>query len=57
MLCLSADLESALQGPQCVRLFVDDRILVASNERFPEVVVRKWLLVTNQGNSPLLYVV
>lgn len=53
----SAHLEGTLQGPEGVRLLVDDGVLVASNERFPEVVVRKWLLMANQRNSSFLYVV
>ncbi len=53
----SAHLKSALQGPERVRLLIDDRVLVASNERLPEVVVRKRLLVANQRNAPFLYIV
>lgn len=50
-------LQSALQGSESVRLLVDDRVLVASNERFPEVVMCKWLVMADQRNSSLLYVV
>lgn len=53
----SAHLKSALQGPERVRLLIDDRVLVASNERFPEVVVSTRLLVTDQRNPAFLYVV
>lgn len=53
----SAHLKGALESPQRVRLLIDDRVLVASNERFPEVVMRKRLFMADQGNSSFLYVV
>lgn len=52
-----AHLQSALQGPQRVYLLVDDGVLVASDERLSEVVMRKRLLVAYQRNPSFLYAV
>lgn len=54
---ITAHLQSALQGPQCVYFLVDDGVLVASDERLPEVVVRKRLLVAYQRNPSFFYAV
>lgn len=53
----SSHLQGALQGSECVHFLVDNRVLAASNERFPEVVVRERLLVAHQRDSSFLYVV
>lgn len=50
-------LQSALQSSERERLLVDDGILVAPDERLPEVVLREGLLVADQRDAPFLYVV
>lgn len=57
MSCCPAHLQRALQGPESVRFLIDDGVLVAPDERFPEVVMCEGLLVADQRNSTLLYVV
>lgn len=54
---LCAHLQGALQGPEKVDLLIDDRVLAASNERSPEVVMSERLLLSCQRHASFLYAV
>lgn len=51
---LCAHLQGALQGPESVNLLIDDRVLAASNERSPEVVMSERLLLSRQRHASFL---
>lgn len=54
---IQTHLQGALQGTERMRFLIDDGVLVAPDERPPEVIVRKRLLLAHQGHASFLDVI